>query len=50
MAFYGNRYDQEKEKEETLENWLERQKIQEHSYINLPMEKEEYERGKERRK
>lgn len=43
IAFYGNRYDQEKKKEETSEEWIERQKNQENSYINLPMNKDEYE-------
>lgn len=44
IAFYGNRYEQEKQKEETLENWQERLKKQDASYINLPMNKEEYEK------
>ena len=43
VAFYGNRYEQEKKKDETYEDWKERQKNQEESYINLPMNKEEYE-------
>lgn len=43
IAFYGNRYEQEKKKDETIEEWKERQKEQEESYINLPMNKEEYE-------
>lgn len=43
IAFYGNRYDQEKKKDESVEDWKERQKEQEESYINLPMNKEEYE-------
>ena len=43
IAFYGNRYDQEKKKNESIEDWRERQKEQENSYINLPMNKEEYE-------
>ena len=43
IAFYGNRYDQEKKKDESIEDWIERQKEQENSYINLPMNKEEYE-------
>ena len=43
IAFYGNRYDQEKKKEETVEEWKNRQEKQEKSYINLPMNKEEYE-------
>ena len=43
IAFYGNRYEQEKKKDETLEEWEERLKKQDASYINLPMNKEEYE-------
>ena len=43
IAFYGNRYEQEKKKDETVEEWKERQSKQEKSYINLPMNKEEYE-------
>ena len=42
IAFYGDRYSQEKKKEETLEEWKKRQ-VNEGSYINLPMNKEEYE-------
>ena len=48
IAFYGNRYSQEKKKEETIEDWKERlKKLEEEDiekdYINLPMNKEEYE-------
>lgn len=43
IAFYGNRYEQEKKKDETEEEWKKRLKTQERSYINLPMNKEEYE-------
>ena len=46
IAFYGDRYSQEKKKEETIEEWrerLEKQEQDEQSYINLPMSKEEYE-------
>lgn len=45
IAFYGDRYSQEKQKEETIEEWKKRldEHINEHSYINLPMNKEEYE-------
>ena len=46
IAFYGDRYSQEKKKDETLEEWKERLKKQEgieQSYINLPMSQEEYE-------
>lgn len=42
IAFYGNRYEQEKRKDENMEVWKQRQKLQEKSYINLPMNKEEY--------
>ena len=44
IAFYGNRYEQEKKKEETMDKWQERLKSQDASYINLPMNKEEYEK------
>lgn len=44
IAFYGNRYDEERGKDEDIETWKERIKNQEASYINLPMNKEEYER------
>ena len=43
IAFYGNRYEQEKAKDETDEEWKKRLSSQEQSYINLPMNKEEYE-------
>ena len=44
IAFYGDRYSQEKKKDETIEEWKERLANQEEpSYINLPMYKEEYE-------
>ena len=44
IAFYGDRYSQEKKKEESIEEWKERLSNQENdkSYINLPFEKEEY--------
>ncbi len=44
VAFWGNRYEQEKQKEETIEQWQNRIKNQEASYINLPMNQEEYEK------
>ena len=47
IAFYGDRYSEEKKKDETEEEWRKRLKEQEgkeQSYINLPMNKEEYER------
>ena len=46
IAFYGDRYSQEKKKDETIEEWkqrLEKQEGKEQSYINLPLNKEEYE-------
>lgn len=43
IAFFGNRYDQEKEKNETIEEWKNRIAKQEASYINLPLDKDEYE-------
>ena len=46
IDFYGDRYSQEKKKDETVEEWKERLKKQEgkeQSYINLPMNKDEYE-------
>ena len=44
IAFYGDRYSQERGKEEPEEEWRERIKSEEGSYINLPMNKEEYEK------
>ena len=47
IAFYGDRYSQEKKKDETEEEWKKRLKEQEgkeQSYINLPMNKDEYEK------
>ena len=44
IAFYGNRYEQEKQKDETIEQWKERINLQDASYINLPMNQEEYEK------
>ena len=43
IAFEGNRYDQERGKEEPEEEWRKRLHHQDASYINLPMNKEEYE-------
>ena len=46
IAFYGDRYSQEKRKDETEEEWRKRLKEQEgkeQSYINFPMNKEKYE-------
>ena len=44
IAFYGDRYSQEKKKEESIEEWKKRINEQENdkSYINLPFTKEEY--------
>ena len=45
IAFFGNRYEQEKEKNETIEEWKKRlETAQDFSYINLPMNKDEYEK------
>lgn len=43
IAFNGNRYEQEREKDEDIEHWKKRIENQDKSYINLPMNKEEYE-------
>ena len=43
IAFYGNRYEQEKKKDEDIKQWKERIKSQEASYINLSMNQEQYE-------
>lgn len=44
IAFYGNRYEQERAKDEDVEEWKAKQKNDgDASYINLPMNKEEYE-------
>lgn len=44
IAFYGDRYSQEKKKEESIEEWKERLSKQENdkSYINLPFTIDEY--------
>ena len=59
IAFYGDRYEQEKKKDETIEEWHKRideyrmpksqkedneNRINTNSYINLPLNKEEYEK------
>lgn len=59
VAFYGDRYEQEKKKDETIEEWHKRineykmpnsqkedneNRINTNSYINLPLNKEEYEK------
>lgn len=44
IAFYGDRYAQEKKKDETIEQWKQRiNNYSENSYINLPFSKQEYE-------
>lgn len=44
IAFWGERYEQERKKEESIEDWQKRiQEQKEASYINLPMNQEEYE-------
>ena len=44
IAFWGERYDQERGKDEDIEEWKERiSKSKKADYINLPMNKEEYE-------
>ena len=43
IAFYGNRYEQERPKEMDIEEWKNSEKTVDKSYINLPMNKEEYE-------
>ena len=43
IAFYGDRYSQEKKKDETIEEWKLRQEKESKDYINFPMNKEEYE-------
>ena len=42
IAFYGNRYDEERGREEDELEWRDRIKDIDASYINLPMNKEEY--------
>ena len=44
IAFYGDRYSQEKKKDETIEKWKLRQEKETKDYINLPMNKDEYEK------
>ncbi|MBR6504123.1 MAG: methylenetetrahydrofolate--tRNA-(uracil(54)-C(5))-methyltransferase (FADH(2)-oxidizing) TrmFO [Clostridia bacterium] len=43
IAFYGDRYSQERGKEEDVEEWKKRLVNEATDYINLPMNKEEYE-------
>ena len=45
IAFYGDRYSEEKKKDETEEEWrsrLKKQEGKEQSYINLPLNEDEY--------
>ena len=43
IAFYGDRYSQEKRKEESIEEWEQRlEKQEDKSYINLPFTQQEY--------
>ncbi len=45
IAFWGERYEQERRKEETIEDWQKRiEKQNQASYLNLPMNEEEYEK------
>ena len=44
IAFWGDRYEQERAKDEDISSWNERIKLlKEADYINLPMNKDEYE-------
>ena len=44
IAFWGDRYDQERAKEEDIEDWKQRIKdVKKSDYINLPMSKDDYE-------
>jgi len=45
IAFWGDRYDQERDKDEDVETWLKNNdKSKKADYVNLPMNKEEYEK------
>ena len=45
IAFWGDRYDQERGKDEDIDEWKKRiEDLKEADYINLPMNKEEYEK------
>ena len=45
IAFWGDRYEQERAKDEEISDWNERiNKVDNSDYINLPMNKEEYEK------
>ena len=43
IAFWGERYEQERKREEEIKDWKSRIQNQAQDYINLPMTKEEYE-------
>lgn len=44
IAFWGDRYEQERGREESIEDWNNRaSNLKNQNYINLPMNKEEYE-------
>ena len=44
IVFWGDRYEQERAKEEDIEDWKQRIKdVKKSDYINLPMSKDEYE-------
>ena len=43
IAFWGDRYSQEKKKDEDIDTWKNRISKEKRNYINLPMNKEEYE-------
>lgn len=45
IAFWGDRYEQERGKEESIEDWKNRStNLENQNYINLPMNKDEYEK------
>lgn len=45
IAYWGDRYEQERKRNESIEEWKERlSKIPKSDYLNLPMNKEEYEK------
>jgi len=48
IAFYGNRYEQERSLDESIEDWIKRKNSfcdeEKSGYINLPMNKDEYEK------
>ena len=45
IAFWGDRYEQERKKDEDIVEWQERiSKNKENNYINLPLNKEQYEK------